>query len=156
MCDVDDEYDSCDSNSDSEYDLCDSDSDTDSEETSDSKPYLSNTKRWVSMLFDSGSNSDSNSDSDSDSEYDSCDSGYDLCDNGGGDNEYDSCDKTDINDNKEIINQLNIFITLRKSFLNYINKIEVLKSEIQDDIYSDLPLLKYARMNKINECLMNH
>ena len=87
------------------------------------------------MLFDS--------DSDSNSDYDSRDS----------DSEYDSCGKTDINDNKEIINQLNNFITLRKSFLNYINKIEVLRSEIQDDIFSDLPLLKYAGMNKINELL---
>ena len=52
-----------------------------------------------------------------------------------------------------MINQLNNFITLRKSFLNHINKIEVLRSEIQDDIYSDLPLLKYARMNNINELL---
>ena len=29
----------------------------------------------------------------------------------------------------------------------------MLRSEIQDDIYSDLPLLKYARMNNINELL---
>ena len=29
----------------------------------------------------------------------------------------------------------------------------MLRSEIQDDIYSDLPLLKYARMNNINEFL---
>ena len=69
------------------------------------------------------------------------------------DSEYDSCDKTDNNDNKEIINQLNNFITLRKSFLSYINKIEVLRSEIQDDICSDLPLLKYARVININELL---
>ena len=122
---------------------------------SNNEPFVSvsNTKTWVSMLFDS----------DSDSKYDSCDSDneYDLYDS---DNEYDSCNsdtdseydsrgKTDINYNKEIINQLNNFITLRKSFLNYINKIEVLKSEIQDNIYSDLPLLKYARMNNINELL---
>ena len=50
-----------------------------------------------------------------------------------------------------MINQLNNFITLRKSFLNHINKIEVLRSEIQDDTYSDLPLLKYATMSNINE-----
>ena len=29
----------------------------------------------------------------------------------------------------------------------------MLRTEIQDDIYSDLPLLKYARMNNINELL---
>ena len=29
----------------------------------------------------------------------------------------------------------------------------MLRSEIQDDIYSDLPLLKYATMNNINELL---
>ena len=129
---------------------------------------VSNTKTWVSMLFEYYS-----CDSDSDSEYYSCgsDCEYDLCDSDSdSDSEYNSCDtdseydsydsdsdsdsdKTDINDNKEIINQLNNFITLRKSFLNYINKIEVLKSEIQDNIYSDLPLLKYARMNNINELL---
>ena len=159
--------------SDSEYDLFDSDSDSDSDSDYDSKPHVSNTKTWVSMLFDNDSDSEydsCDSDSDSGSEYDSCDSDseyysrdsdsdsdscnndsdsdYDSCDS-----EYDSHDKTDINDNKEIINQLNNFITLGKSFLNYINKIEVLKSEIEDDIYSDLPLLKYARMNKINELL---
>ena len=119
--------------SDSEYDSCDSDSDSGSEYDScdsDSEYYSRD------------------SDSDSDSCNNDSDSGYDSCDS-----EYDSHDKTDINDNKEIINQLNNFITLGKSFLNYINKIEVLKSEIEDDIYSDLPLLKYARMNKINEFL---
>ena len=167
--DSDSEYDSYDS--DNEYDLCDSDSDSDSDY--DSKAHVNNTKTWVSMLFDNDSDSEYNScdsDSDSDSEYDWCDSDseYYSCDsdsdsdscNNDSDSDYDSChseydsnDKTDINDNKEMINQLNNFITLRKSFLNYINKIEVLKSEIQDDIYSDLPLLKYARMNKINELL---
>ena len=53
--------------SDSEYDLCDSDSDSDSDSDYDSKPHVSNTKTWVSMLFDN----------DSDSEYDSCDSDSD-------------------------------------------------------------------------------
>ena len=133
-----------DSYSDSEYDSCDY----------ESKPYVNNTKTWVSMLFDSDSDSefdsrDSDSDSDCDSEHDLCDSDsdsdYDSCDSDSDsdyDSEHDSCDKTDINDNKEIINQLNNFITLRKSFLNYINKIEVLRSEIKDDIYSDLLISK--------------
>ena len=53
----------------------------------------------------------------------------------------------------ELIDQVNLLAKVRKGFLDNINKICILMSELQDEIYADDSWLRLLELNKINALL---
>ena len=53
----------------------------------------------------------------------------------------------------KLIDQVNLLAKVRKGFLDNINKICILMSELQDEIYADDSWLRLLELNKINALL---
>ena len=83
-----------------------------------------------------------------------CDNDNEPVDNKYIDNE--ACDNEPI-DNKEksnnqkLIDQVNMVFEARKGFLNNIDKMSILKDDLQDEIFSDDPQLMLFELNQINK-----
>ena len=67
--------------------------------------------------------------------------------------EYDNERLKYLEETNKLIDQVNLIVEVRKGFLNNINEICILMSELQDEICSDDSWLRLLEMNKINALL---